>query len=150
ILLAGATRPIEDMIVEQTRYILSLKGEPSAADQENLRDLESKVAEIKKLTTSDANSWTILLGAPPVYWLDLRAHAPVAEAKSLKQPLLILQGGRDYQVTPEQFDDWKKGLAGSTTVTFKLYPELNHLFIAGKGKSSPGEYERGGYVAEEV
>jgi len=150
IIMAGATRPIEDMIVEQTRYILSLKGEPSAADQESLRDLESKVAEIKKLTPADANSWTILLGAPPAYWLDLRAHNPVAEAKSLKQPLLILQGGRDYQVTPAQFDDWKKGLEGSNKVTFKLYPELNHLFIAGKGKSSPSEYEKGGYVAEEV
>jgi len=91
-----------------------------------------------------------LLGAPPAYWLDLRAHNPVAEAKSLKQPLLILQGGRDYQVTPAQFDDWKKGLEGSNKVTFKLYPELNHLFIAGKGKSSPSEYEKGGYVAEEV
>jgi len=150
ILMAGATRPIEDMIVEQTRYILSLNGKPSAADQQNLRDLESKVAEIKKLKSADANSSTILLGAPPAYWLDLRAHNPVAEAKSLKQPLLILQGGRDYQVTPEQFDDWKKGLEGSTTVTFKLYPDLNHLFITGTGKSSPSEYEKGGYVAEEV
>jgi hypothetical protein len=150
ILMAGATRPIEDMIVEQTRYIQSLNGEPSATAQENLRDLESKVAEIKKLTPADATSWTILLGAPPAYWLDLRGHAPLAEAKSLKQPLLILQGGRDYQVTPEQFDDWKKGLEGSTKVTFKLYPELNHLFITGKGKSSPSEYEKGGYVAEEV
>jgi uncharacterized protein len=150
IIMAGATRSIEDMIVEQTRYILSLNGEPSTADQEKLRDLEAKVAEIKKLTPADANSSAILLGAPPAYWLDLRAHAPVAEAKSLKQPLLILQGGRDYQVTPEQFDDWKKGLEGSTKVTFKLYPELNHLFIAGKGKSSPNEYEIGGYVAEGV
>jgi dienelactone hydrolase len=150
ILMAGATRPIEEMIVEQTRYILSLNAQPSAADQENLRDLESKVAEIKKLTTADADSSTILLGAPPAYWLDLRAHDPVAEAKSLKQPLLLLQGGRDYQVTPTHFDDWKKGLEGSTKVTFKLYPELNHLFIAGKGKSGPGEYERGGNVAEPV
>jgi fermentation-respiration switch protein FrsA (DUF1100 family) len=150
IIMAGATRPIEDMIVEQTRYILSLGGELSAADQKKLSDLETKVAEIKKLTPADANSSKFLLNAPPAYWLDLRAHDPVGEAKSLKQPLLILQGGRDYQVTPAQFDDWKKGLEGSTQVTFKLYPELNHLFIAGKGKSTPQEYEKGGYVAEQV
>jgi dienelactone hydrolase len=150
IIMAGATRPIEDLLVEQTRYILSLDGELSAADQEKLRDLEAKVAEIKKLTPADATSSKILLQAPPAYWLDLRAHDPVADAKSLKQPLLILQGGRDYQVTPAQFEDWKKGLAGSTNVTFKLYPDLNHLFISGKGKSTPQEYEKGGYVAEEV
>jgi uncharacterized protein len=150
IIMAGATRPIEDMIMEQTRYILSLNRELSAADQEKLRDLESKVAEIKKLTSADTNSSTILIGAPPAYWLDLRAHDPVAEATTLKQPLLILQGGRDYQVTAAQFDDWKKALEGSTKVTFKLYQELNHLFITGKGKSSPSEYEKGGFVAEEV
>jgi len=150
IIMAGATRPIEDLIVEQTRYILSINGELSASDRQKVRDLETKVAEIKKLTSADTNTSAILLGAPPAYWLDLRAHDPVAEAKSLKQPLLILQGGRDYQVTPAQFEDWKKGLEGSANVTFKLYPELNHLFIAGKGKSSPSEYEKGGYVAEEV
>jgi hypothetical protein len=150
IMMAGATRPIEDLIVEQTRYILSLNGELSAADREKLRDLEAKVAEIKELTPADTNSSTILLGAPPAYWLDLRAHDPVAEGKSVRQPLLILQGGRDYQVTPAQFEDWKTGLGGSTRVTFKLYPELNHLFIVGKGKSSPSEYQKGGYVAEEV
>jgi dienelactone hydrolase len=150
IIMAGATRPIEDLIVDQTRYIVSINGDLSAADQQKLRDLEAKVAEIKKLTSADTNSSAILLGAPPAYWLDLRAHDPVAEAKSLKQPLLILQGGRDYQVTPAQFEDWKKGLEGSANVTFKLYPELNHLFIAGKGKSTPQEYEKGGYVAEEV
>jgi dienelactone hydrolase len=150
ILMAGATRPIEDMIVEQTRYILSLGGEISAAGQKELTDLETKVASIKKLTPADANSSKMFLNAPPAYWLDLRAHDPVAEAKSLKQPLLILQGGRDYQVTPAQFDDWKKGLEGSANVTFKIYPDLNHLFIAGKGKSTPQEYEKGGYVAETV
>lgn len=150
IIMAGATRPIEDMIVEQTRYILSINGELSAQDREKLRDLETKVAEIKKLTSADTNSLAILLGAPPAYWLDLRSHDPVAEAKTLKQPLLILQGGRDYQVSPAQFEDWKKGLEGSTNVTFKLYPALNHLFIAGQGKSTPQEYDKGGYVAEEV
>jgi dienelactone hydrolase len=150
ILMAGATRPIEDLIVEQTKYIFSLGGEISASDQKKLSDLETKVAEIKKLTPADANSSKFILNAPAAYWLDLRAHDPVADANTLKKPLLILQGGRDYQVTPAQLEDWKKGLEGSANVTFKLYPELNHLFISGKGKSSPGEYEKGGYIAEEV
>lgn len=150
IIMAGATRPIEDMLVEQNRYILSLDGELSEKDQQQLSDLEAKVVKIKKLTPADDSSSILLLGAPPAYWLDLHAHDPVAEAKLLKQPLLILQGGRDYQVTVAQFEDWKKGLAGSTNATFKLYPDLNHLFISGEGKSAPQEYEKEGHVAEEV
>jgi dienelactone hydrolase len=150
IIMAGATRQLEDMMVEQTRYILSLKGKMSPEDEENLSDLQSKVAKIKNLTAADTSSGEIILRAPPSYWLNLHQHDPVAEAKLLKQPLLILQGGRDYQVTEVDFAAWKSGLANSKNVSFKFYPKLNHLFVSGDGKSSPEEYERGGHVAEEV
>jgi hypothetical protein len=33
---------------------------------------------------------------------------------------------------------------------FRLYPELNHLFLAGEGKSSPAEYYQKGNVPEKV
>ena len=35
-------------------------------------------------------------------------------------------------------------------VSFKMYPELNHLFVAGKGKSLPQEYEQPGHVDQTV
>ena len=44
------------------------------------------------------------------------------------------------------FAAWKKGLAGKPNVTFKSYPKLDHLFLAGEGKSSPAEYEKPGHV----
>ena len=48
------------------------------------------------------------------------------------------------------FDGWKKALGSQPNVTFKLFPELNHLFMAGQAKSTPAEYERTGHVAEVV
>jgi alpha-beta hydrolase superfamily lysophospholipase len=69
---------------------------------------------------------------------------------TLKLPLLILQGGRDFQVTEADFDRWQKALGSHPGVTFKLYPDLNHLFIVGKDKSTPAEYEHPGHVAESV
>jgi dienelactone hydrolase len=150
IILAGATRPLEDLIVDQTRYLLSLKGEPSPAEQDQLRELESAAARVKTLTPADAVSSSNLLGAPVGYWLDLRAHDPVREAKSLKQPILILQGGRDYQVTQTDFNQWKQGLGASPRVAFELYPQLNHLFVSGEGKSAPQEYEKPGHVSGTV
>ena len=71
-------------------------------------------------------------------------------AQTLAQPLLILQGERDYQVTMEDFGRWQAALQGRENVTFKSYPALNHLFMEGEGPSSPAEYEQAGYVAEEV
>jgi len=35
-------------------------------------------------------------------------------------------------------------------VTFRRYADLNHLFMAGEGLSTPEEYQRPGHVAEEV
>ena len=66
-------------------------------------------------------------------------------------PLLVLQGGRDYQVSPTlDFESLKAGLAGKANAIFKLYPELNHLFIAGQGASTPAEYEIPGHVDPQV
>ena len=151
IIMAGSTRPLEDLMIEQTRYILSLNKElPQSVADSKLAEMEGEVAKIKKLTNADSASTNSILGAPPVYWLDLRSYDPVATAKTLKQPMLILQGGRDYQVTQVDFENWRRGLSGQPKVTFKLYPKLNHLFMAGEGKSKPSEYEQPGHVADEV
>ena len=150
VILAGSTRLLEDLIVEQTRYLISLQGKPSPEAEARLAEIELLMAKVRKLSAADASSTEMLLGAGPAYWLDLRGYDQVATARSLKQPLLILQGGRDYQVTEADFDGWKKGLGSRADVTYKLYPDLNHLFVTGVGKSTPSEYEKPGHVAEIV
>ena len=82
--------------------------------------------------------------------MDLHTYDPVATARGLGQPLLILQGGRDYQVTQADLDGWKKELVSRANVTYRLYPGLNHLFIAGEGVPSPAEYGRPGRVDQAV
>jgi dienelactone hydrolase len=92
-----------------------------------------------------------LLGAPDAYWLDLKGYNPAVLAAGLPQPMLILQGGRDYQVNPqEDYQDWQKDLKSKTNATFKLYPDLSHLFITGEGKSIPSEYQQVGHVSGSV
>ena len=61
-------------------------------------------------------------------------------AKRLTIPMLFLQGERDFQVTMKDFDLWKSSLTGRSNAAFRAYPALNHLFLAGEGKSSPAEY----------
>ncbi len=78
------------------------------------------------------------------------SYSPTATAKRLTLPMLLLQGGRDYQVTMDDFARWKKVLAGHKNARFKAYPQLNHLFMEGKGKSTPDEYMQPGHVADGV
>ena len=75
---------------------------------------------------------------------------PAELAAKLEVPMLILQGERDYQVRMVDFEGWQKALAGRPNVTFKSYPALNHLFIAGAGPSTPAEYDQPGHVSEDV
>jgi fermentation-respiration switch protein FrsA (DUF1100 family) len=84
------------------------------------------------------------------YLLDLKSYDPVATAKKLTIPMLILQGERDFQTSMNDFNAWKTGLAARKDVTFHSFPALNHLFITGEGKSTEAEYRKPGHVEPEV
>jgi dienelactone hydrolase len=150
IVLAGATKPIEEAILEQQTYVFSLDGIISKEEQAQLDEIKKQVAQVKSLEPSDVNSSLLLFGASVSYWLDLRGYDPPAAAKVLQQPVLILQGERDYQVTMDDFQRWKAALSSKQNFTFRSYARLNHLFIEGNGKSGPAEYNRPGHVAEVV
>jgi hypothetical protein len=149
--LAGSARPLEDLVLAQFRYIHQLDGKTDEEEAAHLADLAEKVARVKdpKLA-ADTPAEKLPLHLPAAYWLDLRGYHPPTAAKALKQPMLILQGGRDYQVTRADYDQWAAALAGREDVTLKFYGGLNHLFMPGKGKPRPAEYEAAGHVAPEV
>jgi pimeloyl-ACP methyl ester carboxylesterase len=68
VIMAGSTRPLEDVVLEQTRYILSLdKSVPESQVSSKLAEMETQVGRIKKLTDAEAGDTNSVLGAPPVY-----------------------------------------------------------------------------------
>ncbi|MGO9201878.1 MAG: alpha/beta fold hydrolase [Limisphaerales bacterium] len=151
IIMAGSTRPLADIVIDQVRYLRSLDAtQGSGATLDSLARMEAEAAKVKNLTAADITNANLLVGAAAAYWLDLRAYDAPATAKALKQRILVLQGERDYQVTQADFNGWKTTLGALPNVTFRLYPKLNHCFVAGTGKSTPSEYAQPGYVAEEV
>jgi len=152
VILAGNTRPIEQLAVDQIRYLAGANGNPPSEEAvKQIAAAEEAKKKIESPNLKPGDTVSFLGGnSPASYWLDLRGYHPLETAAQLKIPILILQGGRDYQVAPANFDDWKKALGGRTNVTLKLYPDLNHLFIAGSEPSLPAEYSRAGHVQEDV
>ncbi|MCL4855410.1 MAG: alpha/beta fold hydrolase, partial [Bryobacteraceae bacterium] len=149
--LAGSARPLEDLALDQTRYILSLDGELTEEDNARIEKLEAQVARVKSLDLSlSTPPEDFPLGVPASYWIDLRGYDPAKEIKAVQRPILVLHGERDYQVTTEDFERWRMALAGRDNARLISYPELNHLFIAGSGKSTPQEYSAPGNVAAVV
>lgn len=135
VLLAAPTRPLPQLVIEQLQTL--------GADAEKVREVKQAAARISALTDDSTEE---VLDAPAAYWRDLRDYEPVSAAKKLSLPMLVMQGGRDYQVSStKDFAGWR-ALEHPPAVTLRLYPMLNHLFIAGTGPSRPEEYAVEGHV----
>jgi dienelactone hydrolase len=148
IVMAGNTRPLATLIVEQAEYLASLDPSNEAARQqaEKLKEAAQQIRAVEE-GKSDVRS---VMGMPASYIRDLKGYDPAAEMRKLKVPALFLQGERDYQVRMTDFERWKQALEGRTDVSFKSYPKLNHLFTAGEGRSTPAEYQKPGHVDQQV
>ncbi|HTP21014.1 MAG TPA: alpha/beta fold hydrolase [Solirubrobacteraceae bacterium] len=148
IVLAGGAEPLQWVIVRQTRYLASLRPDTEATAQPAIDALTEKARMVDSPDLSPSTPPSELpLGAPASYWLDLRDYNPVEVAAALRKPMLILQGGRDYQVTvADDLARWEAGLGDRANVTIRVYPDHNHLFTPGSGPSTPDEYEPAQHV----
>jgi dienelactone hydrolase len=149
IVMAAPTRPMADVLIEQLEYVLSVN--PTPGQKEAVAKLKAQAEKLKdpKLP-ADTPGEELPFGVAAVYWRSMDDLRPAERAAKVKQPLLVLQGGRDYQSTMDDFDGWKKALSGRKGATLKSYPKLNHLFAEGEGKAKPAEYQKEGHVAKEV
>jgi dienelactone hydrolase len=144
VLLAASARPAADLVREQIDHIKKVDPERSKGLPEADAELDGVLARMKAGVAKDDET---LLGVPVRYWKSLDALRPdklLADAPDL--PALVLQGGRDYQVTEADFDLFRRALDGRANATLKLYPDLNHGFLTGEGKATPAEYEKPGFV----
>lgn len=151
IFLAASARPQEDLLLEQTAYVLGTeKNLDEASKAKIMEQTETTVANIKTLTADSTLSVNDLYSLPVSYWLDLQSYQPLQQVQEIKQPMLFLQGGRDYQVSATDYQLWQSALAETKDVHFLYYDNLNHLFMSGTGKSTPTEYEQKGVVNSQV
>lgn len=155
VIMAGPTRPFEQIGVAQVRYILGLQGPITPDAQKQIDAVEEAAKEIESPSlTPDASVNFLGTSIPGSYFLDLRNYHPAAVAAQLKIPILILRGERDYQVTREDMEGWKTALAGKAGVTFTTYPGLFHLFMPstspGTGLGTPTDYDKPAHVAQPV
>ena len=147
ILLAGGAQPLHWVLVRQFTYLASLRPENEAASRPVIEKLTEQAERIDADLSPSTPAGELPLGAPASYWLDLRDYDPAGLAATLGKPMLILQGGRDYQVTvADDLALWQAALSDHRDVTIQVYPELNHLFAPGSGPSSPAEYEPAQHV----
>lgn len=141
IILAGSALPLPEKMMEQMRYIASLDGSISGEEQKRIDQTAAAVSRIRDALTGKSSVTGYQLGAPVGYYRDLESVDAPALLASLGLPCLVLQGGRDYQVTREDFRRWQEALAGKPGACLHVFDDLDHLFREGKGRSGPADYD---------
>lgn len=152
IIMAGPAEPIYRCYIRQLEYIKSLDGPESVYLDAQIEDarIKAEIADSETLSQSTP-ARKLPFGIGPEYWLDYRDYRPIETLKGVGCPVLIMQGGRDYQVTPhDDYVKWCAALEGRNGVRFCFYEGLNHIFVFGRGLSTPLEYSLQGNVDEMV
>lgn len=126
VLMAGTARTGRAIIEFQNRYSIQHDTSMTAARR------DSALARVSASVDSTLKSspWLTFFGS----------YDPVATARRVKVPVLILQGGDDQQVIASEAKTLETTLraAGNRDVTMQVFPELNHLFIRQPGGNPAG------------
>ncbi len=141
--MAGNARPLEALVIDQVKYIAGLTSPPTPENQKQIEKAEAIAAEVESPALKPEMTVDFFGSPIPGSYFSICVTMTLPRWQpGLKIPILVLQGGRDYQVTSADFDIWKQALGNDPRATFKFYPPYTHLFNpgAGWGPPSPQDY----------
>jgi pimeloyl-ACP methyl ester carboxylesterase len=129
VLLAGSSRPVDRVIVEQALFQLALVGPVDPSDRMKLPAVSRQLADI--FEQLKANPRPASSADDKLAWF--REHAasdPLAIVRRVRVPVLILNGERDALVLPYHAVELARALAesGNKRATLRIFPNLTHLF----------------------
>lgn len=146
-IMMGTPVDFLDTFLTQSKYLKSINmmNDAQLASVKKLYDMVGDKSFPQNLPDDQ-----IMYGSYSHYWESVKTSTHIKDAENLEQPLLLLQGQRDYQVEYSNLDKWKSYLSDKKNVEYNLYNNLNHLFISGEGKMTPEEYLKPGNVPDYV
>lgn len=149
VLLAGSPRKLEDIVYDQVQdQIDHTPGVTDVQAKKALSDTEDAILKIRSLTKGGTQA---LLGSPASYWYSLNQINIADLSTKLSIPIFIAQGSADFQVYADKdYKAWQDLLGDKKNVTFKLYNNLNHLFMTTNGKTDVTEYNTPSHVDQMV
>ena len=138
VLLAPMARPADEVLLDQIPFQLRLSG---ADEAEIARRVEQIKAYFVALKDPKADPG-FFFGASPGYWRDWLALDVSKLLRETTVPALVLQGAKDIQVSPDlDFEKLRREVGDREgRVSYRLFPDLNHLFLRTEGPSTGAEY----------
>ena len=132
ILMAGTPYRLEEVVLRQLKQ--SGGGNPILRRIIGLeyRIFSKKFAGLYQMPDEEAKKKKFAGNLSLYYFKEMGQKTAADYLLESRKPVLIMQGGKDFQVLAE--DDFRKLrelLAGRENTHFRLYPDLNHLFVKG-------------------
>lgn len=148
VMLAAPARNFHEIFVEQFQHLATL-GEYEWEAMQNV--YERWRDRIDRIRNGEYSEGDIVLDYPGALWTSVDEYDQIGTAQRIDTPLFLLQGTRDYQVSPERdFEVWQAELSDRPDTRFELYENLNHVFQYGEGPSTQSEYNLANPVDEAV
>ncbi|MFC7072474.1 alpha/beta hydrolase family protein [Halovenus rubra] len=147
-MLAGPARNFYEIFIEQFDHLATV-GEYEWTQMANVH--ERWKDRIDRIRNGDYSDGDIILDYPGALWRTVDEYDQIGTAQEIDTPAFILQGDRDYQVSPEEdFGRWQTELADRPDTQFQLYENLNHIFQYAEGPSTRSEYSLANPVDKSV
>jgi dipeptidyl aminopeptidase/acylaminoacyl peptidase len=129
VIMAGSGKPGIEVLRDQLTWPIDAA---QGLTEERKRELKAKVLEELEADTAALSPWM----------RHFRSYDPRLTARKVRQPVLILHGALDRQVSVGQADTLAAVIreGGNPDVTVHIFPQLNHLFLVSPSDGSPAEY----------
>jgi fermentation-respiration switch protein FrsA (DUF1100 family) len=150
VLMAAPARHLQYVVLDQFNYLSEHDPAQRAALQTQLPELRRQVQLLVHIDPKLRGDTHMLDNLPASYWRDLANYDPVQVVQTLRLPILLEQGDRDFQVTEPDWTRWQKTFADDSRITIHRYPSLNHLFVPGQGFGLISEYAKPAHVDSKV
>ncbi|MGV3710101.1 MAG: alpha/beta hydrolase family protein [Gemmatimonas sp.] len=146
IIMAGGTQvKLADQMEQQLNFKVTAAGEDSFKVRYQLQPIRPILERIRALTPADSFDIQPMRGfggTSPKYWLDMNSPDPATVLRAIKVPVLALQGLKDFEMPPANFDAWVTAVGSRKNLTVKRYPTLTHTFTPSQGVPGPKDYAR--------
>jgi dienelactone hydrolase len=143
VLMAGTAKRGEDVLRFQFNY--EAEHNPGLSEEERAKaraETENFIRAIKE--NGDVSKYPVILrGLNSPWGRAFLAYDPLTTIVKVRQPILILQGALDQQVTADQARMLEEAArkSGNKDVTIRVFPNLNHLFLPAK-TGAESEYSK--------
>lgn len=130
IMMAGTPYRLEDIVIRQLKQASQSSSLMKLIGKLELRIFDKKFDNLYQLSEEEAMKKKFAGSTTLYYFQEMGRKTAADYLLESDKPVLIMQGGKDFQVlADDDFAKFKTILAGRPNTVFRLYPELNHCFV---------------------